>query len=74
MVIDSLHKQSAVEEVFQNAGAENDDAAWIGYTNRKKGLNNKSKIFFRISLYHTLVNITALISKRSVFLSSTNIH
>lgn len=34
VVIDSLHKQSAVEEVFQNAGAENDDAAWIGYTNR----------------------------------------
>ena len=34
MIIDSPSKQIAVERAFTNAGAQDGDAAWIGYTNR----------------------------------------
>jgi len=34
VIIDSAHKQLEVERAFIRAGAGDDDAAWIGYTNR----------------------------------------
>lgn len=51
VIVDSSHKQSAVERAFVNAGAGNDDAAWIGYTNRDGWGANSANAYETLDIY-----------------------
>ena len=51
VIIDSEDKQQKVREAFEAAGAEDGDAAWIGFE------NDDGKIFLMTNKYNMIYNM-----------------